>query len=131
MKYSQTIGIIAVVLLLFVCALPWIYIPSLQLTLNGIHGKVNDALTFGMQLKGFAFFALFLVPFFLINKILIKRINIFIALLNLGWCIKNYILFSMCRTGECPEVKPGLYLMLLLGIIIQVMSFLPKMDIKE
>lgn len=131
MKYSQTIGAIAVILLIAVCALPWIYIPSLQITLNGFTGKVSDNLTFGMQAKGYIFFAVFLIPFFFIQKVLIKRINIFIALLNLGWCIKNYILFSMCRSGECPEVKFGLYAMLLLGIIIQVMTFLPKIEIKE
>ena len=131
MKYSQTVGAIAVFLLIAVCALPWIYIPSLQLTLSGFNGKVSNNLTFGMQAKGYIFFAMYLIPFFFIQKILIKRINIFIALLNLGWCIKNYILFSMCRSGECPEVKLGLYLMLLLGIVIQVMTFLPKIEIKD
>jgi len=131
MKYSQTIGFIAVLLLIADCSLPWIYIPSLQLSVSGINGKVSEHLTFGVQIKGFIFFAVFLLSFFLIQKVLVKRINIFIALMNLGWCIKNYILFSMCRSGECPEIKPGLYIMLILGIIIQIMTFLPNIEIKE
>ncbi len=131
MKHSQTIGIISVLLLLATCALPWIYIPSLQITLNGLHGKVNDNLTFGMQLKAYLFFSVFLIPFFIGKSVLVKRINIFIGLLNLGWCIKNYILFSMCRLGECPQIKTGLYAMLVLGFVIQIMTFLPKISLSS
>ncbi|MDE3237188.1 MAG: hypothetical protein KGO81_14660 [Bacteroidota bacterium] len=131
MKHSQTIGIVAVFLLIGVCFLPWIYIPSLQLTLDGFHGKVNNELTFGKQGLAHLFFAVPLVLFFLIHKIWAKRTNIFIGFLNLGWAIKNFILFNMCRMGECPQVKLGLYLMIILAILIQVMTFLPKMEIKQ
>lgn len=131
MKYSQTIGIAAALLVIGICFLPWVEVPSLHLVLNGIHGKVNNELTFGEQWKAHSFFCVLMIAFFLIPTIWAKRSNIFFAMLHLGWSIKNYILFSMCRSGECPEIKPALYLLLVLAVIIQLMTLLPKLEIKE
>ncbi|OIQ96028.1 hypothetical protein GALL_220260 [mine drainage metagenome] len=131
MKYSQTIGIAAALLVIGICFLPWVEVPSLHLVLNGINGKVNNELTFGEQWKAHSFFCVLMIVFFLIPTVWAKRSNIFFAMLHLGWSIKNYILFSMCRSGECPEIKPALYLLLVLAIIIQLMTLLPKLEIKE
>ncbi len=131
MKYSQQIGIIASALVIAICFLPWVEVPSLHLTLNGIHGKVNDGLTFGTQIKAHSFFCIIMIALFLIPKLWAKRTNIFFAVLHLGWAIKNYIIFSMCRQGECPEIKPALYLLVTLAVIIQFMTFLPNLEIKE
>jgi hypothetical protein len=131
MKYSQQIGIFASLLVVAVCFLPWIEVPSLHLQLNGLHGKVNDGLTFGTQWKSHAFFSIILVILFLIPKVWAKRANIFFAVLHLGWSIKNYILFSMCRSGECPEIKPALYALVILALVIQIMTFLPTLAIKQ
>lgn len=131
MKYSQTIGIIAVLALLVSCFFPWIEVISLHKTFSGIDGKVNDNLTFGKQIIGHTFFAIFLIAFFLVQKIWAKRANILFSLMNLGWAIKNYILFSMCRQGDCPKVLPALYLVVLLAFVIQVMVLIPKLEIKK
>ncbi|MBS1580421.1 MAG: hypothetical protein JST29_12370 [Bacteroidetes bacterium] len=131
MKYSQTIGIIAVLALLVSCFFPWIEVISLHKTFSGIDGKVNDNLTFGKQIIGHTFFAIFLIGFFLVQKIWAKRANILFGLMNLGWAIKNYILFSMCRQGDCPKVLPALYLVVLLAFVIQVMVLIPKLEIKK
>ena len=131
MKYSQQIGIIASLLVIAICFLPWIEVPSLQLTLNGIHGKVNDQLSFGSQWKAHSFFCSIMIILFLIPKLWAKRTNIFFAVMHLGWAIKNYIIFSMCRQGECPDIKPALYILVLLALVIQVMALLPKLEIKE
>ncbi len=130
MKYSQHIGIIACLLVIGSCFLPWVDVPSLHLVLNGINGKVNNELTFGQQWKAHSFFCVLMMLLFLIPTVWAKRTNIFFAVLHLGWSIKNYILFSMCRSGECPEIKPALYLLVVLAIIIQVMTFLPKLELK-
>jgi len=130
MKYSQTIGIIAALALIGVCFLPWIYLPNLNLTLSGLHGKVNENGTFGVQWKPHTLFCVIMIIFFLTQKIWAKRTNLFIGFLNLGWAIKNYIIFTMCRP-ECPEVKPGLYLLVAFAIVLQLCTFLPKMKIKD
>lgn len=131
MKYSQHIGIFASLLVIGLCFLPWIEVPSLQLILNGINGKVNSSLTFGTQVKPHSFFCVIMILLFLIPKIWAKRANIFFAVLHLGWSIKNFILFSMCRFGECPNIKPALYLLVVFAVIIQVTTFLPKINIQQ
>ena len=131
MKHSQLIGIAACICLITVCFCPWIEVASLQQTFNGINGYVNKDVSFGKQVLSHSFFCVLLCIFFLIPKVLAKRINIFIALVNMGWAFKNYILFSMCRQGECPIVKPALYLLVVFAIIIQVMTFLPKSELPK
>lgn len=130
MKYSQTIGVIAALALIGICFLPWIYVPSLNLVLDGFNGRISDKLTFGKQWKPHTFFCLIMIVFFLLPKIWAKRSNLFVGFLSLGWAIKNFIIFSYCRP-ECPELKPGLYLLLILAIILQLCAFFPKLNIKK
>lgn len=131
MKYSQLIGTVAALLVIGMCFLPWIEVPSIHLTLGGIHGKVNNELSFGQQWISHSLFCVIMILLFQVPKVWAKRTNIFIAVLHLGWTIKNYLIFSMCRLGECPVIKPALYLLLVSAIVIQVMTFLPKMELKE
>lgn len=131
MKYSQLIGIIAALCLIASCFLPWMELPEQNLILNGLNGKVNNDLSFGKQIIPHSLFALISIICFLIKKIGAKRTNIFVACFNLGWAIKNYILFSMCRQGDCPQVKIGLVLMIIFSGIIMVMALLPKMEVKK
>jgi hypothetical protein len=130
MKQSQTIGIVAALLLIVSCFLPWIEITNLHLTLTGINGKVNDNITFGKPVMLHSFFAVVSVILFYINKIWAKRTNIFICFITLCLAIKNYILFSICRP-ECPTIKIGLYLLVSLAVVVQLMSLLPKMKLKK
>ena len=107
MKYSQLLGCIAVILLAAVCYLPWSYIAEKNILITGmsapgtIYGK-----------PGLMHFVLgvFLLFFFIIPKIWAKRINVFIAAINLAWSVRNYILLSTCYMGECPQRKAGLFL---------------------
>ncbi len=129
MKYSQQIGILAALLLIFSCFMPWIEIPYLNKTLNGIDGRVNNNITFGKPIILYAFFGVLSILFFSISKIWAKRTNIFICFIILCLAIKNYILFSICRP-ECPVIKVGLYLSLFLAIAMQILALLPKIKLE-
>ncbi len=71
---------------------------------------------------GFILIVLFLIP-----KIWAKRINLFIAAINLAWSIRNYILLATCFMGECPEIKTGLILSITLSAGILTMTLLPDL----
>ncbi len=131
MKYAQLIGFLAAVALIAICFLPWCTVETIHVTLNGKNGYVNENLNFGIQYIPHTFFAIILMSLFAINKVWAKRTNIFIAFLNLGWAIKNYILFSLCRTGICPTIHPALYLLPGIAILIQIMTFLPKLQVEK
>jgi hypothetical protein len=131
MKYSQQIGIAAAILLIANCFLPWIEITTLHKTITGANGYVNENYTFGKQIIVHSFFCGLAVICFSINKVWAKRTNIFLSLMNFAWAIKNFAIFKLCRNGDCPEVKMGLYNLVILALIIQVMALLPKMYLKK
>ena len=128
MKYSQLFGCIAVFLLAAICYLPWSFIPEKNIIITGmsapntIYGKPG--------LMHFVLGSVLLI-LFIIPKIWAKRINVFVAAINLAWSVRNYILLSTCYMGECPEKKAGLFLALLVCVFILIMSFLPDLKTLE
>jgi hypothetical protein len=128
MKYSQLFGVIAVAALAGVCYMPWSFIADKNIMVTGMSAPGTD---FGKPgLMHLALSAL-LAFFFLIPKIWAKRTNVFVAAINLAWSIRNYILLSTCYMGECPQKKPGLFLLVALCLFIQIMTFLPKINLPE
>ena len=128
MKYSQTIGIVAALAMIALCFLPWSFIASQQLTISGMQAKGTN---FGKPGLVNLILCTLMVILFLIPAIWSKRANVFLAALNLAWAFRNYLLLSSCMMGECPEKKPALFIIVALGLIIQVMSFLPRISMEN
>ena len=126
MKYSQLLGVFGVIALAAVCYMPWSIIPEKNLTVTGISTAGTD---FGKPGLMHLVLGALLIVFFLVPKLWAKRINVFVAAINLAWGIRNYVLLSTCYMGECPLKKPGLFIMLALCTFIQVMSLFPKIEI--
>jgi hypothetical protein len=124
MKYSQQIGIVSCLALVGACFMPWSLIAELNTELSGVHGYISPVLDYGKQIYAHAFFVALMIACFSVRIIWIKRANVFIAAANLALAIKNFILFSICREGICPERKAGLYLLILLAAVILLMTFL-------
>jgi len=131
MKYSQYIGIVAGIALVIVCTMPWVYIPSLQVFLTGINGKASVELNFGSQIKSHGFLSTIMIICFFVHKIWAKRVNVFLGAVNLAWAFKNFLIFSMCRGGECPEKQVALYLLVFFAAVMFVMSLLPKLEVRK
>jgi hypothetical protein len=128
MKYSQRIGIVAVIAIMGICFSPWSYIASKQITVSGFAAIGTN---FGKPgLLNFSFCVLMLVMF-VVPAIWAKRTNVFLAAMNLAWAVRNYLLLSSCMMGECPEKKWGLYLLVFLSVVIQLMALLPKLNVKN
>ncbi len=130
MKHSQIIGIIASILLIGTCFLPWIKVPGQKIIITGLQGFINDKFTFGTQIKPHTFFALIAILLFAKQTLWAKRTNIFICFLSISWALKNFILMSICRP-ECPTIKPGLYLLVFFASVMLLMSLLPKIKIES
>ncbi len=128
MKYSQQIGVAAVLLMVAVCYMPWSYVASQQLTITGMDtGKA----AFGRPGILNIFFGAIALFFFLFPKIWGKRTNVFIGALNLSWSIRNYILVTTCYFGDCPEKRLGIYLLLFTSVIIFIMTLVPKINLEK
>jgi hypothetical protein len=131
MKYSNYIGIVAAILLIVVCYLPWVVIPSLNVTLNGVSGYVNEQVSFGKQIIVHSFFCGLMSLFFLLLNVGVKRANVLIGAIHFAWALKNYYLFTACRLGDCPEKKLGIYALVVLAFVMLVMACLPKLKVKN
>lgn len=128
MKYSQTIGVIAALAVIIACFLPWSYIPGQQIVVSGVKTAGTN---FGRPGVLSIVTASISIIFFLLPKIWAKRTNVLIAAVSVSWAVRNYLIFSACMMGECPQKRIGLYLLLLFSIGVLLMSFLPKIDVNE
>lgn len=126
MKYSQQAGIAAALALIVICFLPWSFIASRQLTISGLSAAGTNFGKPGIFNIIMTCAALLL---FAVSRAWAKRTNVFICAINLAWSIRNYILLSTCLLGECPDKKPALYALIILAVIMQVMAFLPKIEV--
>ena len=129
MKYSKWIGILAAAVVILSCYLPWIVVPSAHLEIAGMYasGKQNFGRPGLMNLLVTAVaIVMFLIPF-----IWAKRTNIFVCALNIAWSLRNYILLGKCYIGDCPILKPGIYLLLAASAVMLLMSFLPQIDFAD
>ncbi len=128
MKHSQTIGILAALATMAVCFLPWVYIPSKQITVTGFQSLGTD---FGKPGLFSMVMSIIMLILFSIPAIWAKRTNLFVGALNIAWSFRNYILLTTCIMGECPEKKPGLYLLLLMALCMMIMTMLPNTPVKQ
>jgi hypothetical protein len=125
MKYAQTIGIIAALIVLICSFLPWSFVVSEQITISGFETKGTR---FGRPGIFLNFFTIIAIVLFLIPTIWAKRANIFIGAIVFTWSLRNYILVSTCLMGECPVKQPALYTLVIASGVVMVMTLLPKLN---
>ncbi|MBS1948996.1 MAG: hypothetical protein JST47_14635 [Bacteroidetes bacterium] len=128
MKYSNYVGIVAAVVLVAACFSPWAYYPDINKTFTGFFSEQNRYGKPGLLLSIFSAIAIVL---FMIPKIWAKRANLIIAALSVAFSARNFMVFSACYRGICPEKKTGLYLMIISAIIILVASFFPDVKLNK
>lgn len=128
MKHSKWIGIFGVILLIIAAYQPWIYIVSKDFTISGMHTKGTN---FGRPALMNIYMAALATIFYLVPTIMAKRANIFVCAFGLAWALRNFIIISTCRAGECPEKQYGLYLYCAATVIMMVAAFSPDLKLKE
>jgi hypothetical protein len=130
MKYSAHIGILFCGILVLTSYFPWIYIESLHLHVTGVGADIKTV--FGKPALMNFYLLPLIVLLFLIPKLWAKKINPFIGAINFAWALRNILLLSTCRNGECPQQKIALYLYFISAIVILVMTLLPnKLKVKS
>ena len=128
MRYMKWIGLVAVILLVVSCFMPWVIISSKNIVVSGIDSTGTD---FGKP--GYTHFVLsfFFIIFHFIPKLWAKRVNLLIVALNIAWAIRNFFIISMCREGECPEKQIGLWLVMLASVLMLVAALFPDVQLKD
>ncbi|TAH01109.1 MAG: hypothetical protein EAZ16_12305 [Sphingobacteriales bacterium] len=129
MKYSNWIGLAAAIIIIVCCYLSWLYVPTVHLTIGGMSatGKHN----FGRPGLLPLFLSVVAAINFLLPFIWAKRTNIFITGFIVAWAVRNYLLMSRCDNGDCPQLLPAFYIMLVASFLTLAMSFVPDIKVKQ
>jgi hypothetical protein len=128
MKYSQWIGMAAALLLVAASFMPWAYFPDLGKEFNGFFSEQNR---YGRPGKVLIFFSAAMIVFYAIPKVWAKRTNMILAVFNIAYVIRCYILFSACYRGGCPEKRAGIFLVLGAGVLMAAAALLPDLPVKQ
>ena len=124
MKYSAHIGIFFCGILVLTAYFPWIYIESLKVDVTGVGAEIKTV--FGKPALMNFYLLPIIILFFLIPKLWAKKLNPFVGAINFAWALRNFLLLSTCRNGECPIQKPFLFVYFVAAIIILLMTVLPS-----
>ena len=126
MKNSKWIGILGIVLLYVSAFQAWVVVP-MNISITGMN---TTGTNFGKPALMNLIVSGISAVFFLVSSVMAKRANIFFCGFNLAWSIRNYVILSTCRGGDCPEKKFGLYLLVISAIVIMLASLFPDIQIK-
>jgi hypothetical protein len=128
MKYSKWIGVIGVLVLILACFQPWMFVASKNLTISGFH---TEGTNFGRPALVNVVLSAIAALLFLSSSVMGKRFNIFFCAFNMAWAFRNFLIMSICRSGECPEKKAGIYLLLAASLLMMIAALFPDIKLKE
>ena len=128
MKYSMSVGIIAALVLIASCFIPWTYYPDIDKTFTGFFSQAN---AYGKPGKAIIFFSVLSIILFIIPKIWAKRFNVLVTAITIAYCVRSYVLFTTCSGGVCPEKKVGIFLIVISSALMLVSSLLPDLKLND
>jgi hypothetical protein len=128
MKYSQLIGILAGLILIAACFLPWAYYPDIDKVFTGFFSEKNSYGKPGMLLILFSVLSMLL---FWVPRLWAKRLNLAWTAVLTAYCFRNFIRYSGCYAGYCPDKKIGLYLIVVCSTMMLVSSTLPDIKLRN
>jgi len=121
-------GLLSAIILAGACFFPWVTVESKSIVVSGVEAEGTN---FGKPgYLHFIFIGLYII-FLVLNRLWSRRVNLFISTLNLTWAVRNFILISTCRAGECPEKHIAIYIMLISSIAMIVPVLFADAKIRE
>jgi hypothetical protein len=127
MKFSQWIGIAAVLALIISSFTNWTWYPDIHKYFTGFVSENN---IYGKPGKIFIYFGAVAVILFAIPRIWAKRWNLLVCTLIVAFAIRTFILYTSCYRGVCPVKQPGIWVMLVSAGVILICALLPDLKVK-
>lgn len=127
-KSMHWLGIIACIVLIISCFLPWVYYADINQTFTGFYSYQNE---YGKPGKFLTFLAGLMIAFIVTPKIWAKRANLFIGAFTIAYAVKTFILFGSCYNNYCPQKLFSLYLMLSCAVAMLISAVFPKLNINR
>jgi hypothetical protein len=124
---SKHIGLVAGLLLIIACYMPWVLIHSRDLVITGMQAAGTS---YGKPGLLHLILLVFYFPFTLTNKLWAKRMNLLVVALNLSWMLRNFLIIGICRGGECPDKQVGFYLVSVACFLMLLTALFPSVSKK-
>ena len=124
MRLRFILSMLAIILLVVSCFLPWISFESRGITFRGVD-------EFKLPVKGaevnwgrpgyfhLVWGGIFLV-FLFVKKGWATWVLFIAAAFNLAWAFRNFLMLPACGGGQCPERNEGLYLLLAASVVMVI-----------
>lgn len=110
-------SIAAVIAMIISCFFPWVIVPERSIVISGVNAAGTS---FGKP----GYFNLLLGSFYLvltlIPRLWARRVNLFVATINLAWMLRNFLVLSRCEGGDCPEKQTAFYFFILACVVMIV-----------
>jgi hypothetical protein len=113
MSKARIFGLIFVVIVIISAFLPWFTVESKHIMFTGLSTAGSR---FGEPGKLSIILAILTGILFLVPGKVAPRFNLGAAAFMAIWAFRNFLLFSRCEMGECPDRGIGLYLSLIAAI---------------
>lgn len=127
MKYLKWLGLLSAILLIISCFFPWVVILSKNITISGIQ---SEGTNFGRPGYFNLLMTALYILFALIPRVWAKRANLIIVALNMAWSLRNYFMVTACEGGECPNIQPALYILLISSVVMFLSALFPDTKLK-
>ena len=123
MKHAHILGALVCLAIIILVFLPWVYIPSIELTITGWSAKGTD---FGKPGLVPLVFSVIMFLLFWLPQVWAKVTTIVLGTLQFAWMIRNYILLTTSYVGELPEKKIAIIVLLPLTAAALLMGLLSR-----
>jgi hypothetical protein len=127
MSKAKIFGLLSVVVVIASVFLPWMTVEREHIVFTGVSTAGSR---FGEPGKLSIIVAVITAILFVIPGKVGARFNLLAGAFLLAWSFRNFLLFSRCEMGECPDRGIGLYLCLLGAIATFVCVLLTNGETK-
>jgi hypothetical protein len=128
MSKAKIFGLLSAAVVIVSAFLPWLTVESKHLVFTGLDTAGSR---FGEPAKLNIAFAILTAILFILPGKVAGRFNLFAAAFLAAWTFRNFLLFSRCEMGECPDKGIGLYLSLFGAIAAFVCVLLSNGEVKD
>lgn len=125
MWIMRWLSILAAISIIIACFFPWVRVPGKDVFFGGFYSSNEN---YGKPGLLHVVFSGLVILFLLINKVWSFRLAFFISAINIAWALRNYMIMSTCRGGECPEKLTALYVVAAASLCTTIFLLFSKRD---
>jgi len=127
-KYSKWLTLIAALLLIASCFMPWAFFPDLNKAFTGWFTEHN---MYGKPGKWLSFMAIVSIAAQFLPSIFLKRANLLMMALNVAYAFFTYVKYNRSYGIVEPQPQPGIYIMLITSVILLITAVFPSGELKK